>query len=85
MGYPLTREAVPYRPTLYLRQRCRLAELFGEIHTLILSKSRPANETLQDFAGAARGLSARMKQWYELLPHELHYRWPMSVAVWELQ
>jgi hypothetical protein len=26
-GYPLTRSATAYRPTLYLRERCRLAEI----------------------------------------------------------
>lgn len=84
VGYPLTTSPVPHRPTLYLRERCRLAEVFHEMHDLILGEKQNDME-IHDFAGAVDLLSAQMHRWYQSLPHELHYEWPMSVAVWELQ
>lgn len=84
-GYPLTSTSTPHRPTLYLRERCRLAELFEELHALVLTKGRPAEATVQGFVAAAEDLLARMRQFYQRLPFELQYRWPMSAAVWELQ
>jgi hypothetical protein len=84
-GYPLSETSTPHRPTLYLRERCRLAELFEELHALVLTKGKPAESTVQGFVAATEDLLARMRQFYQRLPFELQYRWPMSGAVWELQ
>lgn len=84
-GYPLTKTYSPHRPTLYLRERCRLAELFEEFHVLVLTKGKPAESTVQGFVAATEDFLARMRQFYHRLPFELQYRWPMSAAVWELQ
>jgi hypothetical protein len=84
-GYPLTKSNTPHRPTLYLRERCRLAELFEELHALVLTKGKPAESMVQGFVAAAEDLLARMRRFYQRLPFELQYRWPMSTGVWELQ
>jgi hypothetical protein len=84
-GYPLTKSNTPHRPTLYLRERCRLAELFEELHALVLTKGKPAESMVQGFVAAAEDLLARLRRFYQRLPFELQYRWPMSTAVWELQ
>ncbi|KAM0714321.1 hypothetical protein Q7P37_010108 [Cladosporium fusiforme] len=83
-GYPLTNSAVPYRPTLYLLERCKLAEIFQEIHSLLLARGEQRNETIRTFASAVENLSGRMQHWLARLTRELQYRWPMSIDVWEL-
>ena len=85
IGYPLARNAVPYRPTLYLRERCKLAGLFQELHNLILTPNKQRHVDIRGFADEVDLLSVRMQHWYQYLPFELHYDWPMSIAVWELQ
>ena len=84
-GYPLTSSNTTYRPTLYLRERCRLAEIFKDVHALILTKPKPCDSTVQGFANAVEDTSTKMRHWYQRLPFELQYSWPMSVAIWELQ
>lgn len=84
-GYPLTNSNVLHWPTLYLRERCRLAEIFRELHSLILTKGQPHESTVHGFVHAVEELLAKMQRWCQRLPWELQYRWPMSVAVWELQ
>lgn len=84
-GYPLTKSNTLHWPTLYLRERCRLAEIFQELHSLVLTKGQPHESTVQGFVKAADELLAKMQLWCQRLPFELRYRWPMSVAVWELQ
>lgn len=84
-GYPLTSSVVPYRPTLYLLERCKLAEIFQESHSLLLARGEQRNGTIRGFATAVENLSARMQHWLARLPRELQYRWPMSIDVWELQ
>ncbi|KAK4497562.1 hypothetical protein PRZ48_012013 [Zasmidium cellare] len=81
MSYPFTADLVAYRPTLYLIERCRLAELFQEMHDLIFTQR---TMTIQEFAQEANQLSAKVQQWHQRLPFELHYEWPMSICVWEL-
>lgn len=85
IGYPLTTTPVPYRPTVYLLQRCRLAELFEEMHSLILTSGDKHNDTVRNFSGAVDGLAAKMQHWLRHLPTELEYNWPMCISVWELQ
>ena len=84
-GYPLSRNNTAYRPTLYLRERCRLAEIFKDVHALILTSTKTYDATVQDFANAIEDTWAKMRHWYQRLPFELQYRWPMSIAIWELQ
>lgn len=84
-GYPLTRDVIPYRPTLYLRERCRLAEIFKEVHALILTRSEGSEATVQGFTSAVKDVLAKMIHWYERLPLELQYRWPMCISIWELR
>ncbi|KAF2169515.1 hypothetical protein M409DRAFT_52055 [Zasmidium cellare ATCC 36951] len=81
IGYPFTTDAVAYRPTMYLVERCRLAELFQEMHDLIFTQRRMS---IREFATALDQLSSRVQQWYQHLPFELHYEWPMSIYIWEL-
>lgn len=85
VGYPLTASAVPHRPTSYLRDRCRLAEVFEELHKFVFVTDDQRNLDIRTFASEAARLSTEMRHWYQRLPVELHYQWPMSVAVWELQ
>lgn len=84
-GYPLTRSATAFRPTLYLRERCRLAEIFKEVHALILTRDKQCDATVQGFTSAVEELSTRMRNWCHRLPFEVQYRWPMGIAVWELR
>jgi len=84
-GYPLTTENVPFRPMLYLRERCKLTELFEEIHRLILRENEETKTTTRQFDSAIHGMSMKVLQWFTLLPPGLQYNWPMSTAVWELQ
>jgi hypothetical protein len=84
-GYPLTSSAVPHRPTLYLRERCRLVEILRDLHALVLAKADPSIATVQGFVKAVGDLNEKMQHWYQRLPFELQYRWPSSVAVCELQ
>lgn len=84
-GYPLTRDVTPYRPTLYLRERCRLAEIFKEVHVLILTKAEESDATVQGFTSAVKGVLAEIMHWHERLPLELQYRWPMCISIWELR
>lgn len=84
-GYPLTRSATAFRPTLYLRERCRLAEIFEEVHLLILTRGKTCDRTVQGFTRAVEELSKKMRYWYRRLPFELQYRWPMGIAIWELR
>ena len=85
IGYPLTKTAVPHRQTLYLQERCILAGLFQEIHDVILASDKKQIMTMREFSNAVDCLSVKMQHWYENLPLELRYHWPMSIAVWELQ
>jgi hypothetical protein len=85
IGYPLTRSAVTHRPTLYLRERCRLAALFQDMHDLILASDKLQTMTIRKFASTVDCLLEDMQHWYQHLLFELHYQWPMSVAVWESQ
>lgn len=84
-GYPLTRSATRHWPTLYLIERCKLAGIFGEIHSLIFARDEKREGTMRSFAKAVGILAARMQYWYTQLPEQLQYHWPMSIAVWELQ
>ena len=84
-GYPLASASTPHRPTSYLRERCRLVELFEELHALLLTKGKPAESSVQGFVAATEDLLAKLRLFYQRLPFELQYRWPTSVAVWELQ
>lgn len=84
-GYPLTRSAIKHWPTLYLIERCKLAEIFQEIHSLILARDEKRKGTIRGFATAVEGLASKMQLWYTQLPEQLQYQWPMSIAVWELQ
>lgn len=85
IGYPLTRTPVPHRPTLYLQERCKLAVHFQEMHDLVLLSDERSQSSIETFVREVDRLSAKMQRWYSHLPFELHYQWPMSVAVWELQ
>jgi hypothetical protein len=85
IAYPSSPESVPHRPTLYLRERCRLAGLFEEMHELFFPSNKQHHATIREFISTVDVLSGKMKDWYHTLPFELHYVWPMSVAVWELQ
>jgi len=84
-GYPLTSGTTPYRPTLYMRERCRLAEIFQSVHALILTKGEQGETTVRGFIRAVEEVSAKMRHWYQRLPFELQYRWPMCISVWELR
>lgn len=84
VGYPFTKDAVAHRPTLYLVERCKLADLFQEIHDLIFSTSK-SSVPIRQFASSLDELSTKLQQWYRHLPFELQYVWPMSISVWELQ
>lgn len=85
VGYPMAEDPVAYRPTLYLSERCRLARLFEEMHSLIFNDTQQSTKTVLEFAGAVDGLSEELRNWEEHLPMNLAYEWPMSIAVWELQ
>jgi hypothetical protein len=84
-GYPLTSSATPHMPTLYLRERCRLVEIFRDLHALVLAKGDPCVASVQGFVKAVGVLNQKMQNWNQRLPFETQYRWPTSVAVWELQ
>ncbi|PIB00574.1 hypothetical protein CB0940_02026 [Cercospora beticola] len=83
IGYPLSREAVPHRSTLYLREKCALAALFHDMHSLIFSDRHKKTNT-RVFMDRIDQMSTKMASWHERLPFELQYEWPMCVAVWEL-
>jgi hypothetical protein len=85
MGYPLASNTTAYRPTLYMRERCRLAGIFQEIHALILTKSGQDITTVQGFVSAVEDILGKMRHWYQRLPFELQYRWPMAISIWELR
>jgi hypothetical protein len=85
IAYPLSLSAVLHRPTLYLRERCRLAGFFQEMQNLIFECEQEHSVAIREYAKAVEFLVTKMKHWYGYLPFELHYQWPMSVAVWELQ
>lgn len=84
-GYPYITEPILHRPTLYLRERCKLAELFEEMHTLILSDERPREAQGRTFHDNVARVSDKMLKWYEQMPLELHYEVPANVAIWEFQ
>lgn len=84
-GYPLLEDNVSFRPRLFLSERNRLTDLFGEIHELIFADRGEQTTTLRHFDNAVNGMLARLEHWFEYLPEELQYHWPMSTAVWELQ
>lgn len=84
-GYPLTTDIIAYRPTVYLRGRCKLAELLQEMHTLLLANKSEHTKSIEKHAEAIDHLAMKMERWFLRLPFELQYSWPMSVAVWELQ
>ena len=85
IGYPLSERRVAYRPTLYLCERCRLAGLFQVMHDLIFPDENQRNTDIKEFASATDRILTRMRLWYHRLPFELHYVWPMNVAIGELQ
>lgn len=85
IGYPLTEEVVYHTPTLYFRERCRLHALFKDIQQLIFNPSPQDDVAVRDFATAVDILAGNMRRWYENLSQPLHYKWPMSIAVWDLQ
>lgn len=85
IGYPLTRSAVLHRPNIYLQERCKLAEIFEEIHKLMFADDRDDDLEVHEFGRAVDLLCSKMQNWYERLPSELHYEWPISTATWELQ
>ena len=85
IGYPLTSEAVVHRPTLYLRERCRLAGIHQEMHDLLFPKPQAGEQSMHEYAEAVDRMAARLESWHENLPFELQYTWPVSVDVWELQ
>ena len=84
IAYPLSIDAVPHRSTLYLRERCTLAGIFKDIHTLIFA-DKHTKGNVREFLDGVDRLSSRMNNWFERLPFELQYEWPMCVAIWELQ
>lgn len=84
IGYPLSREAVLHRSTLYLREKCALAILFHEMHSLIFADKHKKTNA-REFVDKVDQFSTKMQSWHERLPFELQYDWPMCVAVWELQ
>lgn len=84
-GYPLTMENVPFRPVIYLKERCRLTELFEEIHSLLLLRDEERNVSARQFDSDVHALSTKVLHWFDRLPPELQYKWPMSTAIWELQ
>jgi hypothetical protein len=84
-GYPLTSTAVVHRPTRYLEERCRLIEIFENMHDVVLTSDKQRTLAIREFSSEVNRVSERMQTWYEQLPFELQYRWPMSVAVLELQ
>ena len=85
IGYPLTAESVAHRPTLYLRQRWASAKLFKEMHSLMTSTTSHSQTDIRAFVDDVDRLVAKMERWQHRLPFELHYVWPMCVAVWDLQ
>lgn len=85
VGYPLTTNPVPFRPALYFRERCKLSFLFQELYSLFLTNDTQRTRNARELANAVERLSVRMQRWHRYLPFELHYVWPMSVAIWELQ
>lgn len=85
IGYPFSTGAIAHRPTLYLRERCRLAGMFQEMHDLIFPDAKQHNSTLPQFSSAVDQLLNEMQQWYQRLPFELQYSCPAVVSVWELQ
>lgn len=84
-GFPLTRARISHRPKPYLSERCKLATILQEIHTLILTKDEHQGRSEGDFERDVENLLARMHCWRVNLPKDLRYKWPMSSAVWELQ
>ncbi|KAK4554505.1 hypothetical protein LTR86_008359 [Recurvomyces mirabilis] len=82
--YPLDDTTVPSRPTLYLRERCKLTLHLEKMHALILAPNTMRERSIEDFVSAVDSLRAQMEQWYEHMPLELYYIWPMTVAVLEL-
>lgn len=84
-GYPMTRTATAHRPTVYLRERCRLAELFQEMQGLTLTSSKRQSSPTRHFTNSVEDFASKLQHWYQRLPFDLQYRWPMSIAVWELQ
>lgn len=85
VGYPLTTVAVPHRPTLYLRERCRLAVLFQDLQDLAFGADGQDSGSIRSFANAVDSLLERLSAWYQHLPFELQYAWPMCSATVELQ
>lgn len=84
-GYALTKDVILHRPTLYLPERCRLAEIFEEVHALILTRAKESDATVEGFTSAVEHVLAKTRHWYERLPFELQYRWPMCIPIWELR
>ena len=85
VGWPLTRKPVAHRPTLYLRERCKQAKVFQEIHDLILVDEPEGTKSLREFSAAVDRVATKLQYSRQHLPFELQYVWPMSIAVWELQ
>nr|POE79506.1 nitrogen assimilation transcription factor nit-4 [Quercus suber] len=72
IGYPLTKDIIPHRPTLYLVERCRLSELFQQMHDLILAHGGHSRQDDRYFVSAVDDLAGRMRYWHRHLPFELH-------------
>jgi hypothetical protein len=84
-AYPLQNEVLPYRPTLYMRERCRLAEIFEDLHAVVTSSGEQHITSTDAFPDQVDAVLVRLEGWHDRLPFELHYRWPMSSNLWELQ
>jgi hypothetical protein len=86
-AYPLRNEVLPHRPILYMRERCRLATIFEDLHAVVTSSGEQHIPSREAFPDQVDAILVRLEDWHDSLPFELHYRWPMSpdVSVWELQ
>lgn len=74
-GYLLTWSDTPYSSTLYLRERCRLIELFEDLEKLVLIKGESSPSTVQGFVNGTDDLLAKLQRFLERLPAGLQYRW----------
>lgn len=84
-GYPLARDMIPHRPTVYLLERCRLAEIFQDLQELTLARDARDQMGIRAFAISVETLAGKMQHWLQNLDEHLHYERTVSVAVWELQ
>lgn len=82
-AYPLDQTDVAHSPTLYIRERCSFANLMKQVPVSVLRHE--GQSQIREFADTVDHLFAEMQHWYQHLPCELYYQWPMTGAVWELQ